>query len=199
MPAPSEDPFSDDDSVELGRVFAERAARHLRALLEAALLASPEPLTVRDLARALGEPEADIQRLLENLAAEYNKPEHGIFVRPVRGGYQFATKPEHGAALSELLRGLRPRAPLSRPALETLAIIAYKQPISAGAIQAIRRVEGAGVLQTLLKRKLIAPAGRRQDERHALLYKTTDLFLKDFGFQSLQDLPALEEFAERRR
>ncbi len=128
--------------------------------------------------------------------ADYRKPEHGIFVRPVRGGYQMATKPEHGADLSALLRGLRPRTPLSRPALETLAIIAYKQPISAPQIQAIRRVEGAGVLQTLLKRKLIATSGRGQDERHALLYKTTDLFLKDFGFQSLKDLPALKEFAK---
>jgi segregation and condensation protein B len=127
---------------------------------------------------------------------DYSQPEHGIFVRSVRGGYQMATKLEHAADLNELLRGLRARAPLSRPALETLAIIAYKQPISAPQIQAIRRVEGAGVLQTLLKRKLIAPSGRRKDERHALLYKTTDLFLKDFGFQSLKDLPALEEFAE---
>ncbi len=199
MPTAMDDPLAGDDSAELGKLFEERAARHRRALIEAALFASPEPVTLSQLARSLGEPEADVQRLLEELAAEYSKPEHGIFVRPVRGGFQMATKPEHDADLKQLLRGFRPRAPLSRPALETLAIIAYKQPISAPQIQAIRRVEGAGVLQTLLKRKLIAPSGRRKDERHALLYKTTDLFLKDFGFQSLKDLPVLEEFAEPRR
>jgi len=199
MPPPLDEPLAGDDPAALERHFEERAARHRRALIEAALFASPEPVTVSQLGRSLGEPEADIQRLLEDLAAEYRQPVHGIFVRPVRGGFQMATKPEHDADLKELLRGFRPRAPLSRPALETLAIIAYKQPISAGEIQAIRRVEGAGVLQTLLRRKLIAPSGRRKDERHALLYRTTDLFLKDFGFQSLKDLPALEEFAELRR
>jgi segregation and condensation protein B len=199
MPAPLDDPLAGDDPAALERRFEERAARHLRALIEAALFASPEPVTVSQLARSLGEPEAHVQGLLEDLAAEYRQPTRGIFVRLVRGGFQLATKPEHDADLKELLRGFRPRAPLSRPALETLAIIAYRQPISAPQIQAIRRVEGAGVLQTLLKRKLIAPSGRRKDERHALLYKTTDLFLKDFGFQSLKDLPALEEFAEPRR
>ncbi len=184
-----DDPLAGDDSAELEKLFEERAARRLRALIEAALFASPEPVTVSQLARSLGEPEAHVHGLLEDLAAEYRQPEHGIFVRPV----------EHDADLRELLRGLRPRAPLSRPALETLAIIAYKQPISAPQIQAIRRVEGAGVLQTLLRRKLIAASGRKKNERHALLYRTTDLFLKDFGFQSLKDLPALEEFAEPRR
>lgn len=93
---------------------------------------------------------------------------------------------------------MRPRAPLSLPALQTLAIIAYKQPISAPEIQAIRRVEGAGVLATLLKRKLIAPAGCQNETGHALLYKTTSLFLKDFGLKGLRDLPALEEFGELR-
>ena len=199
MPAPLDDPLAGDDPAALERLFEERAARRLRALIDAALFASPEPVTVSQLSRSLGEPEAHVHGLLEELAAEYRQPEHGIFVRPVRGGFQMATKPEHDADLKELLRGFRPRAPLSRPALETLAIIAYKQPISAPQIQAIRRVEGAGVLQTLLRRKLIAPSGRKQDERHALLYRTTDLFLKDFGFQSLKDLPALEEFAEPRR
>jgi len=199
MPPPLDEPLAGDDPAALEKLFEERAARRLRALIEAALFASPEPVTVSQLARSLGEPEAHVQGLLEDLAAEYRQPEHGIFVRPVRSGFQMATKPEHDADLKELLRGFRPRAPLSRPALETLAIIAYKQPISAPQIQAIRRVEGAGVLQTLLRRKLIAPSGRRKDERHALLYKTTDLFLKDFGFQSLKDLPTLEEFAERRR
>jgi segregation and condensation protein B len=131
MPAPRDEPIAGDDLAALERLFEERAARHRRALIEAALFASPEPVTVSQLARSLRDPEADIQQILEDLAAEYCQPEHGIFVRPVRGGFQMATKPEHDADLKELLRGFRPRAPLSRPALETLAIIAYKQPISA--------------------------------------------------------------------
>jgi segregation and condensation protein B len=162
------------------------------------LFASPEPVTVRQLARALRAPEEHIQRLIEQILAEHEKPEHGVFVRLVRGGYQMRTKPEHHEDLKELLRELRPRAPLSTPALQTLAIIAHKQPISAPDIQAIRRVEGAGVLQTLLKRKLIAPAGRKEDGGHALLYQTTRQFLIDFGLKGLGELPALEEFAELR-
>ena len=89
------------------------------------------------------------------------------------------------------------RAPLSRPALETLAVIAYKQPISAPEIQKIRRVEGSGVLQTLLKRKLIARAGHGPEGR-AQLYRTTSQFLADFGLRDLEELPALSEFKELR-
>ena len=155
-------------------------------------------MSVRPLARALGEPAERIQALLGEIRAEHEKPEHGVFVRYVRGGYQMRTKPEHHEDLQELLRELRPRAPLSLPALQTLAIIAYKQPVSAPEIQAIRRVEDAGVLQTLLKRKLIAPAGRKPGGGHALLYQTTPQFLIDFGLKDLSELPALEEFGELR-
>jgi hypothetical protein len=128
MPPPLDEPLAGGDPAALERLFAERAARRLRALIEAALFASPEPVTVSQLARSLGEPEAHVQGLLEDLAAEYRQPEHGIFVRPVRGGFQMATKPEHDADLRELLRGFRPRAPLSRPALETLADIGRRNP-----------------------------------------------------------------------
>jgi len=183
---------------DLLRSFAEHEQQRLRSLIEAALFASPEPVTVGQLARALEETEEAVERWIEEILVEYKKPEHGVFIRKIGTGYQMGTKPEHQEGLTEVLRGLRPRAPLSLPALQTLAIIAYKQPISAPEIQAIRRVEGAGVLATLLRRKLIAPAGRKNDLGHALLYKTTSLFLKDFGLQDLKDLPALEEFAELR-
>lgn len=155
-------------------------------------------MTVRQLARALEESEDLAQRLIDEIAAQFARAEHGVFIRKMGSGYQMRTKPEQHEGLKEVLRGLRPRTPLSVPALQTLAVIAYKQPISAPEIQAIRRVEGAGVLATLLKRKLIAPAGRKQDAGHALLYKTTSLFLRDFGLQDLKNLPTLEEFAELR-
>lgn len=187
------------DREEVSRSFAEHEGRRLRSLLEAALFASPEPVTVAQLARALEEPDELVERSIRDIVAEFEKPEHGLFLRKSGPGYWMQTKPELHPGLAEVLRGLRPRAPLSLPALQTLAIIAYKQPISAPEIQSIRRVEGAGVLATLLKRKLIAPAGRKTDTRHALLYKTTALFLKDFGLKDVKDLPALKEFVELRQ
>lgn len=189
---------SPSEPEDLAPSFAKHEYKRLRALIEAALFAAPEPVTVGQLARTLEETQEAVACWIEEIIVEYEKPEHGVFIRKLGGGYQMRTKPEHHEGLREVLRGLRPRAPLSLAALQTLAVIAYKQPISAPEIQSIRRVEGAGVLATLLKRKLIAPAGRRNDPGHALLYKTTSLFLKDFGLKDLKDLPALEEFAELR-
>jgi len=182
-----------EEERSLTRLFDLHEERRLRAQIEAALFASPEP--VSQLARALEEPEELVLRLLEQLVDECERPERGVFVRRMGARYALASKPAHQEFLQEFLRGLRPRAPLSLPALQTLAIIAYKQPISAPEIQAIRRVAGAGVLTTLSRRKLIAPAGRQKDG-NALLYRTTELFLKDFGLQQLKDLPNLEKFAE---
>jgi segregation and condensation protein B len=167
----------------------------LRALIEAILFASPQPVTLRQLVRAAGEPEEIVRQALERIRADQDRPERGVFLRETRRGYQFGTKLELDATLREALRGVRPRPPLSRPALETLAIIAYKQPISAPEIQKIRRVEGAGVLETLLKRKLIATAGHKPDGR-AQWYRTTPQFLADFGLRDLKDLPALPEFKD---
>ena len=156
---------------------------HLCAILEASLFASPEPLAIRQLAIALQRTENEIQRLLDLLIGEYQRTERGLMIRKVAGRYQMITKPEHHQQLCEITRQLRPRLSLSMPALQTLAIIAYKQPISAPEIQAIRKIRGAGVLNTLLKRKWIAPVSRRKGPRQALLYKTTQLFLIEFGLQ----------------
>jgi segregation and condensation protein B len=170
----------------------------LQALIEAILFASPQPVTLRQLLRAVAFPEDVVRQALEAIRKDQSRSERGIFLRETRGGYQLGTKPELDSTLKEALRGVRPRPPLSRPALETLAIIAYKQPISAPQIQQIRRVEGAGVLETLLKRKLIAPAGHKPDGR-AQLYRTSSQFLADFGLRSLEDLPTLPEFRELRQ
>ena len=101
-------------------------------------------------------------RVLEELAAEYNKPEHGLTIREVAGGYKMSTKPEHHEAIRAFVKNLKPPLKLSLAALETLALIAYKQPITAPEIMEIRGVQGAGVLKTLLDRKLIAAAGRKK-------------------------------------
>lgn len=175
--------------------FSSDTPSRLRRLIEAVVLASPEPVTVRQLARSLRVEELQIQLAIDELNTEYAKPEHGIFLRYTRGGYQIATKPELSDDLGELLRDVRPSAPLSLASLQTLAIIAYKQPVSAPEIHAIRRVEAPGVIRTLLKRKLIAPSGHKPTGS-ALLYKTTHLFLMEFGLKDLNDLPALEQFGE---
>ena len=179
-------------------VSLERDDSRLPPQIKAVALASPEPVTAPHLARALRADELEVQLAIDGLNADYARPEHGIFLRCVRGGYQIATKPELSEDLRNLLRGVRPPAPLSMAALQTLAIVAYKQPVSAPEIHAIRRVEAPGVLRTLLKRKLIAPAGHKNDAGRALLYKTTRQFLIDFGLKDLKELPALEEFAELR-
>src|SRR5262249_47283188 len=117
------------------------------------------------------------------------KPSHGLMLRVVAGGYQLVTKPEHHDELRAIVQNLPPPAPLSKAALETAVIIAYKQPITAAELQAIRGVRNSEALRTLLKRKIIAPAGRAQTTGHPVLYKTTKRFLVEFGLESLNELP----------
>src|ERR1044072_4955938 len=132
----------------------------LLALLEAVTFVSPEPIPIAHLAYALGETPDRIRALAARLAAEFSQPHHGLILRALAGGYQLITKPEHHQELRELVENLPPPAPLSKVAVETAAIIAYKQPITAAQLQAIRGVRKRETLRTLLKRKIIAPAGR---------------------------------------
>ena len=169
----------------------------LLALLEAAIFVSPEPLAPAQLARALGETPTRIAALADILAAEFAKPQHGLLLRTVAGSYQLITKPEHNQELRELVENLPPPAPLSRAAVETAAIVAYKQPITAAELEAIRGVRNRETLRTLLKRKIIAPAGRARTRGHAMQYKTTRRFLIEFGLESLDELPAIEELRQR--
>jgi segregation and condensation protein B len=171
----------------------------LRAVLEAIIYVAEEPLTLAQLAAALHEPAERIRATLAELAAEFDKPEHGITVREVAGGYKMATKPEHHEGVRSFVKSLKPPLKLSLPALETLAVIAYKQPVTAPEIMEIRGVQGAGVLKTLLDRKLIAVAGRKNVIGKPILYKTTKEFLIQFGLKDLSELPSLKEFEEIRR
>jgi segregation and condensation protein B len=169
----------------------------LLALVEAALFVSPEPVRLAHLAYALGEPPERVRALLETLAGELERPLHGLMLRAVAGGYQLITKPEHHEGLRELVENLPPPAPLSKAAVETAAIIAYKQPITAAQLQAIRGVSNRETLRTLLKRKIIAPAGRAKTRGHAVQYQTTRRFLREFGLESLAQVPSLEELQQR--
>jgi segregation and condensation protein B len=130
------------------------------------------------------------------LVAEWAKPEHGLAVREVAGGYKMSTKPEHHEAVRAFVKKLTPPLKLSLAALETLAVIAYKQPVTGPEIMEIRGVQGAGVLKTLLDRKLIAESGRKNVVGKPILYKTTKEFLVQFGLKDVNELPTLKEFEE---
>jgi segregation and condensation protein B len=171
----------------------------IKAVLEAIVYVTEEPLTKAQIATALGQPPELIEKLLAELSAEYEKPEHGLTVRQVAGGYKMATKAEHHEAVRTFVKSLKPPLKLSLAALETLAVIAYKQPITTPEVTEIRGVQGAGVLKTLLERKLIAAAGRKNVIGKPVLYKTTKEFLIQFGLKDVSELPSLKEFEEIRR
>jgi segregation and condensation protein B len=175
------------------------AETQIKAVLEAIVYVAEEPLTKAQIASALGQPPELIEKLLAELAAEYEKPEHGLTVRQVAGGYKMATKAEHHEAVRAFVKSLKPPLKLSLAALETLAVIAYKQPITTPEVTEIRGVQGAGVLKTLLERKLIAVAGRKNVIGKPVLYKTTKEFLIQFGLKDVSELPSIKEFEEIRR
>jgi segregation and condensation protein B len=171
----------------------------IKAILEAIVYVAEEPLTLAQIATALQQPPERIQELLNQLVAEFDQPGHGVSIREVAGGYKMATKPEHHEAVRNFVKSLKPPLKLSLPALETLAVIAYKQPATGPEIMEIRGVQGGGVLKTLLDRKLIAVAGRKNVIGKPMLYKTTKEFLIQFGLKDLSELPSLKEFEEIRR
>jgi segregation and condensation protein B len=187
------------DSVEERATEAHTEEARMLAVLEAIVYVTDEPLSAEQIARGLGVPLDEVRRLLAMLVAEYNRPEHGLTVREVAGGYKMATRPEHHEAVRTFVKNLNPPLKLSLAALETLAVIAYKQPITAPEIMEIRGVQGAGVLKTLLDRKLISSAGRKNVVGKPILYKTTKDFLVQFGLRDLAELPTLKEFEELRR
>jgi len=177
----------------------ESADAQLKAMLEAFIYITDEPLTAAQIATAVGRSAEMVTRLLGEIAVEFHKPEHGLTIREVAGGYKMATKPEHHEAIRVFVKNLKPPLKLSLAALETLAVVAYKQPITAPEILDVRGVQGAGVLKTLLDRKLIATAGRKQVVGKPILYKTTRDFLIQFGLKDLSELPTLKEFEELSR
>lgn len=174
----------------------EIADAELRAVVEAVIYITDEPLSADQIATALKQPAARIGQVLRELTAEYNKPERGLTIREVAGGYKMSTKPEHHEAIRAFVKNLKPALKLSLPALETLALIAYKQPITAPEIMEVRGVQGAGVIKTLIDRKLIATSGRKAVVGKPILYKTTKEFLVQFGLKDLSELPTLKEFED---
>jgi segregation and condensation protein B len=176
-----------------------QSENELKAVLEAIIYVTEDPLTRPQIATALGAAPELVDKLLTELIAEYEKPEHGLTIREIAGGYKMGTKAEHHDAVRAFVKSLKPPLKLSLAALETLSVIAYKQPITAPEVLEIRGVSGAGVLKTLLERKLIAAAGRKNVIGKPVLYRTTKEFLIQFGLKDVSELPSLKEFEEIRR
>jgi segregation and condensation protein B len=166
---------------------------NLDGILECFLFVSPDPVTPAQVADALEIDERAARDALEGLRERYTSP--GLQVIRVAGGYQICTRTEHAEAVSRFLRP--PTHRLSRPALESLAIIAYRQPITQPEMEAIRGVNCAGVVRTLQERGLIMEKGRKDTVGRPILYVTTDQFLKQFGLKDLTELPLLEESFEK--
>jgi segregation and condensation protein B len=195
---PVQEEISDDFFVpeEPASTAAPVEDSRLKAVLEAIIYVTDEPLTLDQICIGLEQPRERIAPILEELAAEYEREDRGLTIREIAGGLRMTTKPEHHDAVRRFVRNMNPPLKLSLPALETLAVIAYKQPITAPEIMEIRGVQGAGVLKTLLDRKLIGTAGRKQVVGKPILYKTTREFLVQFGLKDLNELPTLKEFQE---
>jgi segregation and condensation protein B len=165
-----------------------------KAALEAIIYAADEPATIDQLAAAIGDEKLAVQSSLDELIATYATDERGIEIRAVAGGYKMYTKPQHHDVVRRFIKSLRPPLRLSMPALETLAVIAYKQPVTAPEISDIRGVNTSGVISTLLDKKLITTAGRKEVMGRPILYKSSKEFLMRFGLSDLDELPSLKEF-----
>jgi segregation and condensation protein B len=193
----------------------------LKAKLEAIIYAADEPVTLDQIAAVLKDDlqsestvieinapretlqdeksttrqdKAQLRALIDELIAEYASSDRGMEIREVAGGYRMSTKPEHHDLIRTFAKSLKPPMRLSLQALETLAVIAYKQPVTAPEISEIRGVDSSGVLANLLARKLITTAGRKQVIGRPILYKTTKDFLLRFGLKDVSELPSMEEF-----
>ncbi len=172
------------------------SADEVRAVVEALIFASPQPLTPRDIAKVLpGVAKEAWQAAVEELRADYARAGRGLQLVEVAGGYQITTRPELNDHVRELLD---PRSPtrLSIQALETLAVIGYKQPVTLPEVIELRGVKSGGVLKTLLEKRLIKIVGRKEVVGRPMLYGTTKEFLLHFGLRDLAELPKIEEFAE---
>jgi segregation and condensation protein B len=187
---------SPDEFVAESEPAADAERARLKAVIEAMIYITDEPLSLQQIASATARAIDHVKGILDELVDEYERPDRGLSIRELAGGYKMATKPEHHEEIRQFVKNLKPPLKLSLAALETLAVIAYKQPITAPEIMDIRGVQGAGVLKTLLDRKLIATAGRKNVIGKPILYKTTRDFLVQFGLKDLSELPTLKEFEE---
>jgi len=175
----------------------------LKPQIEAIIYAAETPITLDQIVELVKDPAGNengtqlksaVLLAVGELKAEYAVDAHGIEIREVAGGYRMSTKPEQHEVVRAFAKSLKPPIRLSLPALETLAVIAYKQPVTVPEISEIRGVDSSGVIATLLDRKLITTSGRKDVIGRPILYKTTKEFLLRFGLKDVNELPSMEEF-----
>jgi segregation and condensation protein B len=175
----------------------------LKPKIEAIIYAAETPITLDQIVSLLKDSEASadpaelksqVRAAIEELGADYSSEAHGIELRQIAGGYRMSTKPEQHDLVRSFAKSLKPPIRLSLQALETLAVIAYKQPVTVPEISEIRGVDSSGVIATLLDRKLITTSGRKDVIGRPILYKTTKEFLLRFGLKDVNELPSMEEF-----
>jgi len=167
----------------------------LKKIIESLLFVAEDPLTAHTMGKAAGNREiAEVRSAINELIQEYEEREGGFYLARVAGGYQFRTAPENTPWIKQLIQPNAPR--LSKAALETLAIIAYKQPVIRADIERIRGVDSGGVIRMLLERKLLRVLGRKEIPGRPLIYATTKLFLQVFDLKDLKDLPSPKEIED---
>jgi len=171
-------------------------AEQIKAAVESIIYAADEPATLDQIANALGVEKPVARAALDLLVASYQTDDRGIEVRKVAGGWKVYTKPQHHDVVRKFIKSLQPPLRLTMPALETLAVIAYKQPVTVPEINEIRGVHVGGVIKTLLEKRLITTAGRKEVIGRPILYRTSKQFMMRFGLSDLDELPSLKEFEQ---
>ena len=186
-----EEAGSGEPEIEVTATRAE-----LKPVIEALLFVADEPLQFKQICKVLGHvSEDDVRAALDELLAEYDERESGLEIREIAGGWRISTRPQHHEFIRKYLKS-RPSARLSFPALETLAVIAYKQPITVPEILEIRGVTSSSAIKTLLEKRLIVTKGRKETVGRPMLYGTSKEFLIQFGLKDLSELPSMEDFED---
>lgn len=184
---------ADGESSDEGSLYAPQSQAERAAVIEALIFVSEEPLSAKVIADVLKEDRQVVEEALNGLSTEFNGRNSGLQLREVAGGWQFATRPEYHEHVRAFLK-TRPSAKLTLASLETLAVIAYRQPITVPEILEIRGVQSPSAIKTLLDKKLIVAKGRKDAVGRPMMYGTSKDFLLQFGLKDLTELPSVEDF-----
>jgi len=182
-----------DEADDDGPLASPQSQTERTAVIEALIFVSDEPLSVKTIADVLKEDKAVVSEAIAVLAQEFNARNSGLQLREVAGGWQFATRPQYHEHVRTFLK-TRPSAKLSIASLETLAVIAYRQPVTVPEILEIRGVQSPSSIKTLLDKKLIVAKGRKETVGRPMMYGTSKEFLMQFGLKDLSELPSVEDF-----
>jgi segregation and condensation protein B len=191
----AEAPATEEQDSESLETYAVQNAAERKGIIEALIFVSEEPITAKTIAGVLREDRDVVNEALTELANEFNGRNGGLQLREVAGGWQFATRPEYHEHVRAYLKS-RPSAKLSIASLETLAVIAYKQPVTVPEILEIRGVQSPSSIKTLLDKKLIVAKGRKETVGRPMMYGTSKEFLLQFGLKDLSELPSMEDFQD---